>query len=148
MEDNQEALRAHLGFDKALKGLRTELRGTRPPELPFTPLRLLEHMRIAQWDILEFSRDPKRISPDWPETEAPPDAREWNAIGKTFKSNLQEMEDLVADPIPEVAVIGEKNIRPRELAEAVGRHSACSSIRCSPRRGRRSCWVSTGTHDR
>ena len=70
---------AHLTFDEAVSELPPDLRGVPAPGGPHTAWRLLEHMRIAQWDILEFSRDPKHISPEfpaayWPPTEAPPDA--------------------------------------------------------------------------
>ena len=58
---------AHLDFDKAIAGLPATLRGARPAGIPHTPWRLLEHMRIAQWDILEFSRNPKHVSPPFPE---------------------------------------------------------------------------------
>lgn len=70
---------AHLGFEKALQDLPRELRGAKAPGLfPHTVWQLLEHLRITQWDILEFSRNPKHVSPAWPEgywpeTEAPPD---------------------------------------------------------------------------
>jgi len=43
---------AHLGFDEAIEGLPADLRGTKPKEMPHTPWQLLEHLRIAQWDIL------------------------------------------------------------------------------------------------
>src|ERR1700722_18109094 len=58
---------AHLNFDKAIADLPAELRGAKPPGLPHTPWRLLEHLRIAQWDILEFTRNPRHVSPPWPE---------------------------------------------------------------------------------
>jgi hypothetical protein len=64
---------------------------------------LLEHLRLAQWDILEFSRNPKHASPKWPEgywpkTEAPPTAAAWNASIKKFRKDLKAMQDLVKNP--------------------------------------------------
>ena len=64
---------------------------------------LLEHMRIAQWDILEFSRNRKHVSPDWPKgywprSEAPPTSAAWNASIKKFRQDLKAMQDLVANP--------------------------------------------------
>jgi hypothetical protein len=64
---------------------------------------LLEHIRIAQWDILEFSRIPKHVSPKWPEgywpqTEAPPSASAWNASVKKVKQDLKALQELVEDP--------------------------------------------------
>ena len=62
---------AHLDFDTAVAGLPPELRGARPPGLPHTPWRLLEHLRIAQWDILRFCVDPRHVSPAFPEATGP-----------------------------------------------------------------------------
>jgi hypothetical protein len=60
-------------------------------------------MRIAQWDILEFSRNPRHVSPEWPSgywppTETPPDQKAWNASVKAFQSDLRAMQKLVTDP--------------------------------------------------
>jgi len=92
---------AHLNFDAAIADLPPELRGARPPGIPHTPWRLLEHMRIAQWDILEFSRDAKHVSPEWPsgywpETKAPPNAQAWNKTIRAFNADLEAMRKLVA----------------------------------------------------
>ena len=70
---------AHADFDAVVADFPSRLRGVKPPGAPHTAWQLLEHMRIAQWDILEFSRDAKHKSPPWPEgywpkTEAPPNA--------------------------------------------------------------------------
>jgi hypothetical protein len=94
---------AHLDFEKAVAGLPVELRGAKPPGLPHTPWRLLEHMRIAQWDILRFSIDPKHISPEfpdgyWPEGDSPPDADAWEQSVEAFRADLRAMMDLVSNP--------------------------------------------------
>ena len=94
---------AHLRLDKALADLPPELRGAKAPGLPHTIWQLLEHLRIAQWDILEFSRDPKHVSPDWragywPKTEAPADDADWEKSLESFHRDLQAMQVLVADP--------------------------------------------------
>lgn len=94
---------AHLRLDKALADLPPELRGAKATGLPHTLWQLLEHLRIAQWDILEFSRDEKHVSPDWPagywpKTEAPPDDAAWEKSLESFQRDLQAMQDLVADP--------------------------------------------------
>jgi hypothetical protein len=57
---------AHLSFDEAVAGLPPALRGKRPQGVPHTPWRLVEHMRIAPWDILEFTRNPQHGSPEFP----------------------------------------------------------------------------------
>jgi hypothetical protein len=94
---------AHPSFDKAITGLPAELRGVKPPGVPHTPWRLLEHLRIAQWDILEFTRDPRHVSPPWPEGywpagDAPPDDGAWDRSVAAFRADLRAMQDLVADP--------------------------------------------------
>jgi hypothetical protein len=94
---------AHLHFDAAIADLPANLRGAKAGDVPHTPWRLLEHMRIAQWDILEFSRNPKHISPPfpdgyWPRGDAPPDAAAWDRSVSAFRADLRALEDLVADP--------------------------------------------------
>lgn len=94
---------AHLNFEKAIAGLPEGLRSAKPAGLPFTPWMLLEHLRIAQWDILEFSRDAKHVSPDWPrgywpEADAPSDEAAWEKTLASFRSDLKAMEMLVANP--------------------------------------------------
>jgi hypothetical protein len=94
---------AHLTFDKAVAGLPPALQGAKPPGLPHTPWRLLEHMRIAQWDILRFSIDPGHVSPEfpagyWPEGDAPPVPGAWDQSVAAFRADLKAMMDLVADP--------------------------------------------------
>jgi hypothetical protein len=94
---------AHLHFDKAIDGIPPQLRGKKVPGVPHTPWRLLEHMRIAQWDILEFSRNEKHVSPAfpdgyWPEGDAPPNDKAWDHSVKSFKADLEAMKRLVRDP--------------------------------------------------
>jgi hypothetical protein len=94
---------AHAKFDDVVKGLSAKLRGTRPAKFPHSPWMLLEHLRLAQLDILEFSRNSKYVSPDWPEgywpkTEAPPNSAAWNRSIAEFRKDLKTMEDLVANP--------------------------------------------------
>ena len=94
---------AHLDFDSAVAGLPPALRGARPAGVPHTPWRLLEHLRIAQWDIFEFSRNPGHVSPQfpdgyWPADDAPPDDAAWDRSVAAFRADLRAMQDLVADP--------------------------------------------------
>lgn len=94
---------AHLDFERAIAGLPAELRGARPPGLPHSPWQLVEHMRIAQWDILRFSVDPAHVSPEfpkgyWPEADEPPDPGAWDRSVNAFRADLRGMMDLVADP--------------------------------------------------
>jgi hypothetical protein len=94
---------AHLNFDAAVAGLPAELRGAKAPGLPHTPWRLVEHMRIAQWDILRFSTTPGHVSPEfpggyWPPGDAPPDDAAWGRSVAAFRADLQAMIDLACDP--------------------------------------------------
>jgi hypothetical protein len=98
---------AHVNFESVVKGWPVKLRGARPRGQPFTAWRLLEHMRIAQWDILEFSRNPKHVSPEWPEGywprgDAPPDKDAWDKSVRAFRRDLKAMKDLVAKPSTEL----------------------------------------------
>jgi hypothetical protein len=93
---------AHADFDNAIRGLPAKARGASVKGAPYTAWELLEHMRLAQWDILEFSRDPKHVSPDfpsgyWPQTKAPL-PRAWERSVRRFRADLKAMQRLVADP--------------------------------------------------
>jgi hypothetical protein len=80
-----------------------ELRGVKPEGAPHTPWQLLEHIRIAQWDILEFSKSGKHKSPKWPDeywpkTAAPPTDKAWDKSVKQVMADLDAICDLVRDP--------------------------------------------------
>jgi DinB family protein len=93
---------AHLDWKDSFRGIPLKLRGVRPKGLPYSLWELLEHMRIAQWDILEFSRDAKHVSPEWPKgywpaTPAPPGAKAWEKSLKLFARDLAAMKKLAAN---------------------------------------------------
>jgi len=93
---------AHVSFDDAVKDLPADLRGKRPKGADHSPWEILEHLRIALWDILEFTRDPKHVSPEfpsgyWPKTQAPPDAKAWDKSVHAFRADAKALADLVAD---------------------------------------------------
>ncbi len=94
---------AHQGFDAAVKDMPLELAGVRPPGAPHSVWELVEHMRIAQWDMLEFSRDPKHVSPEWPSgywppSPAPESRKAWDESISRFHKDREEMRKLVLDP--------------------------------------------------
>jgi hypothetical protein len=94
---------AHATFDDVIGGIPAKLRGQKPAGMAHSPWMLLEHLRLAQWDILEFSRNRKHVSPDfphgyWPVTDAPPSAAAWSASITSFHKDLKSMRDLVANP--------------------------------------------------
>lgn len=93
---------AHLSFQEAVANFQVSLRGLKPKGAPHTPWQLLEHIRIAQEDILDFSRNPhyrdKKWPDDyWPSTEGPPSDDAWNQSVQQIQKDLQEMQDLIAD---------------------------------------------------
>jgi hypothetical protein len=94
---------AHVDFDTAVKDLAPELRGMRPEGLPYSPWRLLEHLRRTQRDILNFCRDPEYVAPTWPddywpESDAPPDPDAWERSIAAFRDDRDQLKRLAADP--------------------------------------------------
>jgi DinB superfamily len=90
-EDN-----AHAGFDAAVKNLRANLRGQRPNGLPHSAYQLVEHLRIAQWDIVEYALNPKHKSPNfpdgyWPKSPEPPDAKAWDKSISSFRADRKKL---------------------------------------------------------
>src|SRR5262245_41969766 len=80
---------AHATFEDAIEGFPAEIRGSILPGVAHTPWQLLEHLRLAQWDILEFCRNRSHESPEWPEgfwpkESAPPTKTAWNESVKRF----------------------------------------------------------------
>ena len=94
---------AHLDVRSELRDFPVELRGRKPAGAPHTPWQLLEHMRIAQWDILEFSVNAKHTSPKWPEeywpkADVPQDSKAWDKSVTQFLADLDELCKMVSDP--------------------------------------------------
>ena len=94
---------AHATFEAAVKDMPPALRGIRPEGLPHSAWELLDHLRITLWDILEFSRDPKHVSPDWPKgywptSPAPPGDKAWDESVATFQADMKAMITLITDP--------------------------------------------------
>jgi hypothetical protein len=92
---------AHMSFEQAVKGFPKALIGTRIPHLAHTAWQQLFHLRVAQWDIMEFSRGPHE-SPKWPEgywptQDAPEKPSMWDETVEKFRSDLAEMIALVRD---------------------------------------------------
>jgi DinB superfamily len=94
---------AHVSFDQAVKGFTPDLAGQRIPRLAHTAWQLVYHLWIAQWDIVEFSKDARHESPDWPSgywpaEDAPPSAKEWDQTLRKFRTDLDAMIAMVRDP--------------------------------------------------
>ena len=102
--------RAHAGFDDAVAGMPFKLTGVKPEKLPYSIWQLVEHIRIAQWDMLQFSRDGNHQSPKWPDDywpkeAAPADKEAWENSIKQIHQDLDEFIGLlkkedIYTPIP------------------------------------------------
>jgi uncharacterized damage-inducible protein DinB len=97
-----QATEAHVSFDSVFKNIPTALRGKTPKGAEHSLWEILEHLRIAQWDILEFSRNPRHKSPQfpegyWPRTSAPPNDQAWQKSIRAFRQDLAALCELVAD---------------------------------------------------
>ena len=102
LADAMSGHHAHIDFESVLDDFPPELRGVKPEGAPHTAWQLLEHMRIAQWDILEFSRNPNHKSPKWPDgywpkTDGPPNDEAWRSSIEAFQAEAREMTALVRD---------------------------------------------------
>ena len=91
---------AHAGLKDALADLPENLRGVKPDKLPYSIWQLAEHIRIAQWDMLEFCKDSSHQSPKWPDDywpkeAAPADDRAWNETVKQINADLEEFIGLL-----------------------------------------------------
>src|SRR5215831_595898 len=94
---------AHADFDKAVKDFPPALRGRRAHGLPHSAWELLEHLRLAQHDILDFSRNAKYKEltwPDdyWPASPEPPDEEAWDKSVAAFRRDRKALQKMAADP--------------------------------------------------
>jgi uncharacterized damage-inducible protein DinB len=98
-----ESAHAHATFDQAIEGVPADKRGERVAGQPHTLWRLLEHLRLATWDILEFSRRADHVSPAWPDgywppTDAPPDDAAWERSVAAVRADVAAFAALIDDP--------------------------------------------------
>jgi hypothetical protein len=94
---------AHLTFDQAVRGFPLDRIGVRPPGLPHSAWELLEHIRLAQEDILRFSQSAEYVSPPfpdgyWPASPAPQRDSQWTASVRRYRKDLAAFEALIVDP--------------------------------------------------
>ncbi len=117
---------AHMNFDQAVDGFPMGKINTQPPALPYTPWHLLEHIRLAQRDILDFIRDPAYVSPEWPAGYWPPpgekaDEARWRRTIEEFRADRRELEKLIKDPATDLTALmpqGEEYTILREILVA------------------------------
>ncbi len=94
---------AHVTLNDAIKGLPANLRGVRPEGMPYSAWELLEHIRIAQWDIVDFSVNPKYKAMGWPKdywpkSPEPPSSAAWEKSVKQIRKDREEMIALLKNP--------------------------------------------------
>ncbi len=94
---------AHATYEDVVKDVPAALRGQRPNGAPYSAWMLLEHIRIAMWDILEFSRNPAYVSPAWPDgywpaDPVPPNGNAWDDSVARYHADREAFERLVRDP--------------------------------------------------
>ena len=94
---------AHIRFDDAVKNFPAALRGRRPQGGPHSPWELLEHLRIALWDIVEFTRDAKHVSPEfpsgyWPNSPEPPTDTAWDESVAAYRESLRVLASFAEEP--------------------------------------------------
>lgn len=94
---------AHATYEEVVANLPAELCGRRPTGAPYSPWMILEHIRIAFWDILEFSRNPSHVSPEfpseyWPTDPVPPNPNAWTDSVSRYARDREAFERLVRDP--------------------------------------------------
>jgi hypothetical protein len=87
---------AHAGFDGVVEDFPVDLGGVRPTDLPHSAWQLIEHLRIAQWDIIEYALNPAHKSPDfpdgyWPKSPEPPDAKAWDKSIAAFRTDRKKL---------------------------------------------------------
>lgn len=94
---------AHADFDRVVAGVPAQAQGVRPEGLPYSLWQLLEHVRLAQADILDFCRNPQYKQPAWPDdywprTEAPPTADAWEQSVAAIRADRQALVEMIDDP--------------------------------------------------
>lgn len=94
---------AHMSYDDAVEAFPDDRLNELPPGVAYTAWHLLEHLRISQWDILEFIRNPAHVSPAWPEgywpsAEAMAGPADWQATLAGFRADHRALEAIVEDP--------------------------------------------------
>jgi hypothetical protein len=93
---------AHATYDAAVEGIAPEMRGRTPEGLPYSPWKLVEHLRITQADILDFCRNPGYVELRWPEdywpaTAAPPSEDAWEESVRAYRTDREMLKALAAD---------------------------------------------------
>ncbi len=94
---------AHMGFNEAVKDFPMSLINTRPPNVPYTCWHLIEHLRLTQWDILDFIRNPGYVEREWPKDYWPDPASQatpaqWEESVAGWRKDMKDLEAIASDP--------------------------------------------------
>ncbi|MFW6243917.1 MAG: DinB family protein [Desulfovibrionales bacterium] len=94
---------AHISFEEAVADFPEALMNVKPDNVPYTFWHMLEHMRIAQWDILRYIQDPGHTSPTWPngywpDQDAEADRAAVNTTVKQFLADREQLVQLIEEP--------------------------------------------------
>lgn len=94
---------AHLLFEDAIADFPEDQINVKPPKVTYTFWHLIEHVRICQWDILDYIRNPKYVTPEWPkdywpDPESRTDLAGWKKTVEQFYADRQALVDLIQDP--------------------------------------------------
>lgn len=94
---------AHMNFDDVVADFPLDQINVKPPNVSYTPWHLVEHLRITQWDILEYVRNPQHVSPEWPvgywpAPDAAADEAAWGRTIEQFRRDYRDIEALVTNP--------------------------------------------------
>lgn len=101
---------AHVSFDDAVRDLAADLRGARPVGLAHSPWEILEHIRIVQRDILDFSLDGRYDEREWPadywpKSPEPPDGEAWERSITAVREDRSRLQQLVRDAQVELTTV-------------------------------------------
>jgi len=93
----------HITFDDAISDYDYEIIGKQTLGMPYTAWQVMEHMRITQWDILNFSISAEHVSPGysegyWPQSSKPSSPEAWEESIMKFRNDLEAMKNLARDP--------------------------------------------------
>ncbi len=103
LRDLLDGSKSHMTFNEVVADFPLNLINTSPPHTPYAPWHFLEHLRIAQWDILEFIRNPSHESPPFPQGFRPPAEQKatpesWNHSIAQYRRDLEDLREMAANP--------------------------------------------------
>ncbi len=94
---------AHMTFEEAIEDFPMDKINIKFPNGMYSSWGLLEHLRLTQWDILDFMTKSNYKEPNWPADYWPPEdkkasEKDWSMTVQSFKKDLRKLEDIVLNP--------------------------------------------------